>query len=118
MKQKINLIRGLLADSEVLLIDGPETHLDCYTKFNIQNDIYRIWKEYHKTIVCITHDVEEALKLANFIWVFSKPPVKIIKKFDVISCKINNPQNSDAQLQILRNQILQVIRDEALSKAI
>lgn len=113
MKQKVNLIRGLLMDAEVLLIDEPDTYLDNYAKLSIQNDIFRIWKDYHKTIVCITHDIEEALKLASSIWVFSKLPARIIKKFDVSSYKSGNSGNEQFQLQHLREQILHLIQSES-----
>jgi len=96
MKQKVNLIRGLLMDSPALLIDEPDTSLDSSSKILIREDIQRIWKEYNKTIVYVTHDIEEALQLGRHIWVMGKYPGRIIKKFDRASGGVTKDQILEA----------------------
>lgn len=111
MKQKVNLIRGLLMDSPVLLIDEPSTSLDATSKLLIREDIYKVWKDYQKTVIYVTHDVEEALQLARHIWVMGKYPGKIIKKFDNIPPYAPDP-GARARLAPgagLKDQILEII---------
>lgn len=110
MKQKVNLIRGLLMDSAALLIDEPGTSLDSASKLLIREDIYKIWKEFNKTIIYVTHDIEEALLLAKHIWIMGRYPGRIIKKFDMVSGDaLTGPSGEDSQSRGLKNRILEII---------
>jgi NitT/TauT family transport system ATP-binding protein len=114
MKQKVNLIRGLLMDSAALLIDEPDTSLDSVSKILIRKDIYRIWKEYDKTIIYVTHDIGEALELAKHIWVMGKYPGKIIEKFDIgLPDAISDSASTAIRKQVLKNRILEIIGGES-----
>lgn len=115
MKQKIGLIRGMSIDSEVILIDEAEPHLDTYSKLIIQEDIYKVWNEYKKTIIYVTHDIEAALYLAKHIWIMGKSPANIIKEFDMIPYKsrIGQREYADVQIFDLKKQIIDIIQKEA-----
>lgn len=117
MKQKVNLIRGLLMDSPILLIDEANVSLDFESKLTIQRDIYKIWEEYKKTIIYVTHDIDEALHLAKHIWIMSKSPGKIIREFDITSNALKTSGGEiNNQLIYLKNEITDIIRKEAVKK--
>lgn len=115
MKQKVGLIRGLLTDSPVLLIDEAYSSLDIYAKLIIQEDIYKIWDEYKRTVIHVTHDIAGALGVARHIWVMSKSPAKIIKIFNLFSPGSVNrgEENTNSYLIGIKNQITDIIKKEA-----
>jgi taurine transport system ATP-binding protein len=83
MKQRVAIARVLANYPQVVLMDEPFGALDALTRENMQNLIRNIWEENKTTIFFITHDVDEALLLANRVVVMSKQPGEIIKIFDV-----------------------------------
>lgn len=84
MKQRVQLARVLANDSEFLLMDEPFGALDAMTRRTMQIELIRIWKETNKTIIFVTHDIQEALLLGQRIGVMSKgPSSKIEKIYDI-----------------------------------
>ena len=83
MKQRVALARVLANYPQVILMDEPFGALDALTRNNMQRLVRKIWKENNSTIFFITHDVDEALLLANRVVVMSKQPGEIIKIFNV-----------------------------------
>ncbi|RCW57469.1 MULTISPECIES: ABC transporter ATP-binding protein [Halanaerobium] len=83
MKQRVAIARVLANYPQVVLMDEPFGALDALTRENMQNLIRNIWEENNTTIFFITHDVDEALLLANRVVVMSKQPGEIIKIFDL-----------------------------------
>lgn len=83
MKQRVSIARALINDPEILLMDEPFGTLDALTRENVQNLTRKIWWDTGKTILFITHDVEEALLLASRIIVLSKHPGKVIEDIQV-----------------------------------
>lgn len=84
MKQRVAIARALANQPEVLLMDEPFGALDPHTKSMMQLLMREIWETDHPTVVFITHDIEEAVFLANKIYVMSAGPGKILKKVDVV----------------------------------
>ncbi|WP_222860493.1 ABC transporter ATP-binding protein [Bacillus rubiinfantis] len=80
MKQRASIARVLANDPRIVLMDEPFGALDAMTKEQMQDNIRKIWKETHKTIFFITHDVEEALLLGTHIIVLSSRPGRIVKE--------------------------------------
>jgi NitT/TauT family transport system ATP-binding protein len=74
MKQRVQIARALSTDPEILLMDEPFGALDAQSRGILQAELERIWLETHKTIVFVTHDVTEAVRLADRIVVFSAGP--------------------------------------------
>ncbi|MDF9666113.1 ABC transporter ATP-binding protein [Bacillus wiedmannii] len=75
MRQRVSFIRTLLTGGEILLLDEPFSALDALTKASLQEWLFEQWKEWGKTILFITHDVEEALFLSNRILVVEQQPI-------------------------------------------
>ncbi|WP_352399883.1 ABC transporter ATP-binding protein [Anaerotignum sp.] len=69
MKQRVAFARTLLSGAEMLLLDEPFSALDYLTRVEMQEWLLRQWEHYHKTIIFITHDVEEAIFLAKYIYI-------------------------------------------------
>jgi NitT/TauT family transport system ATP-binding protein len=83
MKQRVALARALTLDSEVLLMDEPFAALDSQTKNILQLELQHIWWETKKTVVFVTHNVEEAVLLADRVIVMSANPGAVKKSFPI-----------------------------------
>ncbi len=83
MKQRVSFIRTLLTGAEVMLLDEPFSALDAITKISMQEWLLDQWSSLKKTILFITHDVEEALFLSNKVFVVSEKPITKLKEVEV-----------------------------------
>lgn len=83
MKQRVAFIRSLLSPQSVICLDEPFSALDEITRQDMQTWLLDIWKHYQKTILFITHNIEEALYLSDRIIVLSEKPARIKKEFTV-----------------------------------
>ncbi|ENQ3105160.1 ABC transporter ATP-binding protein [Bacillus cereus] len=75
MRQRVSFIRTLLTGGDLLLLDEPFSALDALTKASLQEWLFEQWKHWQKTILFITHDVDEALYLSNRIFVVTEQPI-------------------------------------------
>jgi len=87
MKQKVALARALAIGPEFILLDEPFGALDVYSREKLQEETLRIWRETNKTMVFVTHNIDEALKMGQKIILLSGRPSKIIKKFTDLNKK-------------------------------
>lgn len=83
MRQRVSFIRTLLTGAEVLLLDEPFSALDAITKINMQEWLISQWSKLNKTILFITHDVEEALFLSNKIFIITEKPITKLNGIEV-----------------------------------
>ena len=83
MRQRVALIRTLILNPQILLLDEPFSALDYQTRLNISDEIYKIIKNENKTVIMVTHDISEAVSLSNKIVVLSSRPAKISKVLDI-----------------------------------
>ena len=77
MRQRANIIRTLAYEPEVILMDEPFGPLDAQTRLILQNQLLELWQEERKTIIFITHDLGEAVALADRVVVMSARPGRI-----------------------------------------
>ncbi len=84
MKQRCQLARALVLEPQVLLMDEPFAALDAITKRIMQKELIRIWQQYRMTVIYITHDVAEALLLAQRVAVMRRGPASAVKEEFVI----------------------------------
>lgn len=80
MRQRAALIRTLAMNPDVLLLDEPFSALDYQTRLSVCDDVYKIIRNEKKTALLITHDISEAISVADKIFVLSKRPAKIISE--------------------------------------
>ncbi len=87
MRQRVALIRTLATDPKLLLLDEPFSALDYQTRLNVCDDVYNIIKSENKTALLVTHDISEAISLADKVIILSKRPsyVKKVMKIDLTS---------------------------------
>lgn len=83
MQQRVNLARALVTDPAVVLLDEPFAALDAQTRELMQLELIRVWREQRKTMVLITHQIDEAVFLASRIFVMSRRPARIARVIDV-----------------------------------
>ncbi len=83
MKQKVAIARTLANNPKIILMDEPFGSLDSLTRSSMQEFLTKLWEDEHKTILFVTHDVEEALFLSNKIYVLDKRPTKFKEEIDV-----------------------------------
>ncbi|MDR0707729.1 MAG: ABC transporter ATP-binding protein [Treponema sp.] len=107
MAQRAALARALANHPKVLLLDEPLGALDAFTRMNMQDEILKIWRERRMTMVMVTHDVDEAIYMAERIVVMSARPAKIE---NVITVGIGHPRRrDDPEFLELRAEILRIL---------
>ena len=110
MRQRVAIARALVLNPQVLLLDEPFSSLDYQTRRVMQRYLLSMWHHAQATIVMVTHDLDEALMLADQIVLFSGSPGRII---DVIQLPIDRPRNpEDRQLQTIRVKLRQHLERE------
>jgi len=109
MKQRVALARALAIDPALLLMDEPFGAVDAQTREMLQAELLDIWQETSKTILFVTHDVEEAVKLADRVVVMAKEPGSIR---DIVSIDLDRPrQRADAEFGEYYKQVRDLIYD-------
>ena len=85
MRQRAALLRTLLFDTDVILLDEPFGALDAQTKLRMQEWLMQLWGDFRKTVVFVTHDVEEAIYLSDEIHVMGTRPGRILETIPIPS---------------------------------
>jgi NitT/TauT family transport system ATP-binding protein len=79
MRQRVNLARALAIDPQVLLMDEPFSSLDAQTREIMQTELLRIWEEGRKTVLFVTHQIDEAVFLSDRVLVFARRPGRLLE---------------------------------------
>jgi NitT/TauT family transport system ATP-binding protein len=114
MKQRVAIARSLAYDPGVLLMDEPFAALDAQTRESLQGELLRIWEESGKTIVFITHGIDEAVYLGQRVAVMTSRPGRIKQIID-IPLQARSRQDdlrADPEFARLRHEIWSLLRDE------
>lgn len=93
MRQRVELARALAANPEVLWMDEPFGALDYLTRLKMRADLIRIWEREKKTIVFVTHDIDEAVQLADRVVVLTNRPAKIAA---IVKVDLPRPRDQDS----------------------
>jgi len=113
MRQRVAIARALATDPQVLLMDEPFGALDAHTRILMQKELLRIWRETRKTVILVTHSVDEAVYLANHIVVMTARPGRIR---DVIDVGLEHPRDrSNPEYARMTAQILDVLEEEVVA---
>jgi NitT/TauT family transport system ATP-binding protein len=94
MRQRVNLLRSLAVDPQVLLMDEPFSALDAQTRELMQAEVLRLWSATNKTVILVTHSIEEAVFMADRVLVMSSRPGRIRTEY-----RISIPRPRDAGVQ-------------------
>ena len=112
MKQRVSLARALAPNPQILLMDEPFSSLDAVTCEQLYKDVQRIWQSQHKTIVLVTHNIREAIVLAQKIIVLSPHPGKVVGRFSI---DLPYPRNiHDPIISELADKITAVLNPQKL----
>jgi NitT/TauT family transport system ATP-binding protein len=114
MRQRVGIARVLIMQPQVLLMDEPFGSLDAQTRVLMQELLLQVWERHHQTVLFITHDIEEALLLADRVCVMTARPGRIKKSIDV---EIPRPRafevTTSPEFNALRREVLALIRAES-----
>ncbi|MDR3560170.1 MAG: ABC transporter ATP-binding protein [Negativicutes bacterium] len=118
MKQRVAIARALANDPQILLMDEPFGALDAQTRAVMQELLLSVWEESHKTILFVTHDVEEAVFMGDTVYVMTARPGRIKARIEV---PLSRPRNygmktSDVFIDI-KKEIFELIREESWKAA-
>ena len=91
MRQRVALIRTLALKPDILLLDEPTSALDYQSALTISDDIYKILKHENKTLIMVTHDIEQAISMSDKIIVLSKRPTIVKKIYNIDLTNKSNP---------------------------
>ncbi len=117
MKQRVAIARTLACDPAILLLDEPFGALDAQTREIMQDELLRIWLQTRKTVLMVTHDVNEAVYLSNRICVMSARPGQIIEEFTVTLDRGRSREELvvTEQFNSIRNRVWLSVRRQALA---
>jgi NitT/TauT family transport system ATP-binding protein len=122
MRQRVGIARALAVDPAVLLMDEPFSALDAQTRQLMQEELLGIWERTRKTIVYVTHNIQEAVWMADRVVVLSRRPARVL---DVVTVALKRPR-SEAMLgepafvqaaeriwALVKSQAREALRDSA-----
>ena len=117
MKQRVGLARALATDPEVLLMDEPFAALDAQTRDLMQAELLRVWREARKTVLFVTHQIDEAIFLSDRVIVFSARPGRVKAS---IAVEIERPRalrlKREPRFHALEDRIWSLIHDEVAAR--
>ena len=116
MKQRVAIARSLAYDPEVLLMDEPFAALDAQTRETLQGELLRIWRATRKTIIFITHGIDEAVVLGQRVAVMTSRPGRIKHVVEIPEALRNEAEDvrSLPEFGPVRHEVWSLLRDEVL----
>jgi NitT/TauT family transport system ATP-binding protein len=118
MRQRVGIARVLIMEPQVMLMDEPFGSLDAQTRTLMQELLLSLWERHQQTVLFITHDIEEAVLLADRVCVMTARPGRIKKSIEV---RIPRPRSieltTSPEFNALRREVLDLIREESVRAA-
>ena len=105
LRQRISFARTLLTEADLMLLDEPFSALDALTRMDMQEWLLHQWEHFHKTIVFITHDVEEAVFLSKKIYIITETPMTHLEVVDV-------PEGYPRNREFLRRPDIEMLKEK------
>jgi NitT/TauT family transport system ATP-binding protein len=119
MRQRVNLARALAIDPDILLMDEPFSSLDAQTREIMQTELMRIWEQGRKTVLFVTHQIDEAVFLSDRVLVFARRPGRLQESVEV---KLARPRSLEikrtAEFVAYVDHIWRLIEDDVRASVI
>ena len=113
MKQRVSIARALALNPEVLLMDEPLGALDAQTRMVMQDELMRIWETQRKTVVYITHSLDEAILLGDRVIIMTSHPGKLKQTFDITIPRPRTLQTmATPEFAALKGRVWEALQDE------
>jgi ABC-type nitrate/sulfonate/bicarbonate transport system ATPase subunit/2-polyprenyl-6-methoxyphenol hydroxylase-like FAD-dependent oxidoreductase len=113
-RQRVSLARALAVDPLVILMDEPFSALDPATRRRMRTELVSVWQQTSKTIIFVTHDIDEAVEMADRVVLLSTKPTRIIEEV-VVTEKRPRDMTENAALIALKNRIVSLFPDQHLA---
>jgi len=112
MKQRVAIARVLALDSPIMLMDEPFGALDALTRRTLQDELLRIWMEFKKTVLFVTHSIQESIYLADRVVVMTYRPGTVKQ---IVPVQLPHPRDiNSAQFVTLQKELTQMVMEEQL----
>jgi len=113
MRQRVGIARSFVTDSPVLLMDEPLSSVDAQTRRLVQEEILRLWRDHRKSVIYITHDIEEAVVLGDRLLVMSGRPSRIREEIPI---RLDRPRdlsiNGSKKMAAIMHHVWEILEDE------
>lgn len=110
MRQRCALVRTLMFERDLVLLDEPLSALDAITRRSLQSLLLMLQSEFGRSVLMITHDIDEALRLADVILVLSRTPMRVLEQIDLA---VPKPRPlADPQLAAVKARVLERLEKE------
>jgi NitT/TauT family transport system ATP-binding protein len=100
-RQRVGIARALAVRPDILLMDEPFSSLDAITRTNLRNELLRIWETARTSILFVTHDLEEAVFLADRLMLLAGTPARVVREYPIAEPRPRDPRSPGFQ-ELLR----------------